>query len=166
MTEPDDPTRPIQPHPREPVMRERVVEDDPERAALRDSIRSLRTALWLVALLAAVALGVAAYALLAEDDEDNGRTPASASRVAAIDDKVDELENRLDERATKGQVENVRKDLDDLEERLGDVSKTAQDSGGDDDAQQAVDDVKGDVQQLEDRVNDLEQQAQDDTTSP
>jgi polyhydroxyalkanoate synthesis regulator phasin len=162
MSGPDDPTRRVPPQePREPHVRERVVEDDPWRAEIADRLRSLRTALVLVGVLAAVALGAAAYALVEAtgEDEGDGRTPASASRVSDLEDEVEQLDERIDDRATKNDVSELRSDLEALDERVGELGEQAQQDGGDDGAQQAVDDLRGDVEELEQRVNDLEQQS-------
>ena len=161
-TGPDDPTRPVPPQqPREPYVRERVVEQDPWREELLDRVNSLRTALVLVGVLAAIALGVAAYALIDANTEDdggtNGRTAASAEKVSDLEQQVEELDSRVDDRATKNQVSELNSDVEDLQDQVRQLSQ--QDSGGgDEEAQQANEQLQKDLQQLEDRVNDLEQQ--------
>ena len=67
------------------------------REEVRDRLRSLKTTVVLLAVLAVVALGVAIWALLSS--QDSGETQgASASRVSALEDQVDELERRRQER--------------------------------------------------------------------
>jgi chromosome segregation ATPase len=135
---------------------------DPEREALRDRVRSLTTALVLTALLATVALGAALYALLQDDDEDtSGRRGASPARVQSLDERVDQLEGRIDDRATKNS-------LNELEQRLGTVEDQAEqagEAGGDaSQLQQSVETLDESVNALEDRVQSLEQSQSGGTT--
>lgn len=154
--DPEPPTRriPPTPPPRGTVSETEYV-TDPYLERLRDRIRSLTTAIVLTALLATAALGVALYALLAEDEEsDGGRRGASPARVANLSDRVDALENRVGDRATKNDVEA-------LEERLAEVQQQAQQAGedGGDTAQlqESIEALDQSVQQLEQRVEELEQ---------
>ena len=151
----EPPTRRIPPQDPPPrgTVRETEYVDDPEREALRDRIRSLTTALVLTALLATAALGVALYTLLADDEEENGRQGASPARVSNVEDRVDELESRIEDRATNGDVEE-------LEERLGAVEEEAEQAaeGGDTtQLQDAIETLDQNVQELGDRVESLEQ---------
>ena len=150
-------------------MRERVVEEDPWRVEVLDRIGSLRTAVVLVGILAAIALGVGAYALIDANNDDesgtNGRTAASAQRVSDLEQEVEELDARVDDRATKNQVSELSSDVEDLQDQVRQLSQQ-QSGGGGDDAQQAVEGVQNDVQELEDRVNDLEQQQSEGGTTP
>lgn len=156
---PDEPTRRLPPQ--EPAGQRETVRDTtyaaPDPALLHeqllDRIRSLQTALALVGVLAAVALGVALWGLLSDDD-DSGRRGAGSQRVSALEDRVAELENRIDDRATKNSVERLDSDVDQLRD---DVEKATADQG-DDETQQAVEDLRGDVQQLGRRVDELSQQ--------
>ena len=156
MSDPTDPTRPVRPvgEPRQPHVRETVAGPDPVREEmLHDSLRSLRTALVLVGVLAVAALGVAVYALIqANDAKDtsNGSNDqaASAARVSALDDRVDQLRADVYDKASKSSVSQLRSDVDQLQQ---DVSKAKTQ-----DPTQEIDQLKQDVDDLNKRVDDLE----------
>ncbi len=162
----EPPTRRIPATPAAPPPGEPVYAVDPEKEELRDRIRSLRTALALTALLATAALGVGLYTLLADDEEERGvdRRGASPARVAALDDRVDELEDRLGDRATK----NALAQLEERQAELEGQVEQAGEAGGDTEAvQQSVEQLSQDVQALEQRVDELAaQQEQEGTTPP
>jgi chromosome segregation ATPase len=159
----EPPTRRIPPAPPPGGVRETEYVVDPEREDLRDRIRSLRTALALTALLAAVALGVGLYALLAEDEDEPGRRGASPARVSALDDRVDELEDRVGDRATKNALARLEQRQEELE---GQVDQ-AREAGGDTEAlQQSIEQLNTDLQALEQRVDDLAAQQDEGTTPP
>ena len=101
---PDRPTQPLRPiHPEPPpVVQERVVAPvaDPNLLLrLEDTIDSLRTWLAILGLIAVVALGVAIYALMREDDGNSSGGSrsglASDRRVSNLDDRVDRLSRQL-----------------------------------------------------------------------
>ena len=149
----EPPTRRIPPDPPRGTVRETEYVADPEREELRDRIRSLRTALVLTALLATAALGLGLYALLADDDEeDTGRRGASPARVSNLDDRVDELENRIDDRATKNSVEQ----LEDRQQELATQLEEAGNTGDAEELQQSVQQLSSDVNALEQRVEEIE----------
>ena len=154
-SDPDPPTRRLPPQ--QPAAQVRESEYaagvSPQEAALRDRLRSLQTALTLVGLLAAVALGVALWTLLSEKEETD-RRGASPERVSRLQERVSALEDRVDDRATKNSVAGLRDDIDSLQADLGDA--TAQDG---DEAQQAVETLQADVDELRAQVDDLVQQA-------
>lgn len=146
--------------PEEPVVREYVAAEPAEHELLR-RLKSLQAALALVGVLAAAALGVALYALLTDEDrtEGDGRRGASPTRVEQLEDRVDELEQDVEERATKSSVSQLRGEQEQLGEQLEQVA-------GDNDgeaATQAVEELGADVQALQERVDELaQQQAQGD----
>lgn len=161
---PDRPTEPLRPtRPAAPVVEERVLATpavDPNVILLRieDAIEGLRTWLVIVGIVALAALGVAVYAL-ATDDEGDGR---GASRTGlASDERVTQLENRIDR--ISRQVQDVRSDagnndtdalggrIDALEKSVETLSGQA--SGGD--ATQAVEQLSGRVDELSKAVDDL-----------
>jgi hypothetical protein len=172
----DPPTRrlpipPREPQPREPLPREPVppreplppVEGRPVAAAsdvqlyaLQEQMRSLRSWLAALAVLSVVALGIAAWALLSSGDDDSGtRTPA------ALRKSVEKLENRVDDRATKGDLDDVKNDIAELKTS---VSQAASQDGGDTTTTQTTEapDVSGLQSSLDDlssRVDALEQAA-------
>jgi outer membrane murein-binding lipoprotein Lpp len=123
---------------------------------------SLRTGLIVVGLLSALALGVALYSLLADDESDgNTRQGASSERVSRLDDRVDRLSR---------QVQGLRSaddGTDDLEERVDSLSQTVdslrnQTGSGDNAAAEATQAVE----QLDQRVDDLSRQIQELRQSP
>ena len=136
---------------------EHVVAEDPLwREQLLDSVRSLRTGLVLVGLLAAAALTLSLFTLLTDEDrtDGDGRRGASAGRVAGIDDRVDRLESEIDDRATKSSVSSLRSAQQELESKVEDASAQAAESDGGTEAAEALQD---DVQALGQRLDDLEQ---------
>jgi DNA repair exonuclease SbcCD ATPase subunit len=119
--------------------------DSTWRAHVIDRLRSLRRALAVVAALAVAALGIALWAVLAEDDDD-GRARARA--VRALEDRVERLEAQVD-RAPSRVVVSVRDEQRSLDERLDELEQ---------DTSEAIDGLRQDVRELEDRVDELRQQ--------
>jgi methyl-accepting chemotaxis protein len=166
---PDRPTQRLQPSPPQAEYEERIVERGAPVtdwggviARLEDAISSLRTGLIVVGLLSALALGVALYSLLADDESDgNTRQGASSERVSRLDDRVDRLSR---------QVQGLRSaddGTDDLEERVDSLSQTVdslrnQTGSGDNAAAEATQAVE----QLDQRVDDLSRQIQELRQSP
>jgi len=159
--DPEPPTRRLDPE-RASTIRETEYVEGPTREELLDRLRSLRTALAIVGVLAIAALGVALYSLLSEDDDGDTRQGASPARVSALEDQVDELDNRVDDRATKNSVDELRADQQDLEEQV----KQAGSSDDSEQLQQSVDQLNDDIQALEQRVDDLAAQQGGATTEP
>jgi len=161
----EPPTRRIDPLPPPTGVHEReVVTEDPgpERAAILDELRSLKTATAIIGVVSILALGAALWALLADNDNDNGRdaTGASNERVSDLEQRVDDLENRIDDRATKDSVSEVKQDVSDLEQKVNRAAQQAGDNSGDEETQQAVEELNQSVQQLDQRVDDVEQAQQ------
>ena len=65
-----------------------------------ERLRSLRTAVALVGVVAVAALALALWALLSEQANDDDRRGASAARVAALSDRVDVLESDVRDAAS------------------------------------------------------------------
>src|SRR4051795_13475969 len=84
------------------------------REQVRDRLRSLTTSVALLAVLAVAALGVAIWALLSNQDS-GGTSGASVSRVAALEDRVDALAAKVDNAASKD-------DLQQLNRRAGELA--------------------------------------------
>ena len=128
---PEDPTRRLTPA-TPPAVERDIAYADPDaavtRAAVLDDLRSLKRWLALATALALAALAVGLYALLAEDEEGDGRG-ASRTSVRQLDNRVDELESRVEDRATKGQVANVREEQQEINDRLDELSEQAADGG-------------------------------------
>jgi DNA repair exonuclease SbcCD ATPase subunit len=168
-TPPDEPTRrlppsdPSLPPAGPPRVREREVyaEDDGTwLEELRDQVRSLRTAVVLLGILAVAALGVAAWALLSDnDDETAGQTPqgASRARVSDLEERVDDLESRTRNAPSNSDLDDLEAEQKSLANR---VAKLESASGQQSDAasQDSVDQIQQDVQALDQRVDDVEQQ--------
>ena len=142
------------------------------REVMRDRIRSLRTAVALLGLLALAALAVAGYALLTQEEEVDAKRGASNQRVSALDDRVDKLESDVDDAPSKGSVSGVRSDQKALSERVDKLEArpkakpqaqpqtdgpSAQDVQ---DVQSSVDDLGRDIEDLNGRVDELEKQAE------
>jgi len=153
--------------PSEPVYE--VDDDRAWHAHVLERLDSLKTWLALVTVLALLALAGAAYALLADDDDDTTRTRSGASTasVSSLEERVDDLESRLDDRATKSSVSDVASDQKATDDRLEALEKAAKDApdpaatpeGGQDTQaiQQSVDDLTTVVEELSKRVDEIEQ---------
>lgn len=160
---PDRPTRRLPPTPA--VEQERVLEvrDPGLLERLEESVRSLRTAVALVGLLAAAALGVAIYALMEADEDSRGG--ASRERVSRLDDRVDRLSRQLQSTrssnrgdAEEGELESLRtrlentasaEDVERLESSLRELQGRADDDPADSAAlEERVDRLARQVEQL------------------
>ena len=145
------------------MAREREVIEDDRVWRLEDQLRTLRAALAVAGVIALVALGLAIYLLSEEDDDEDGRAGASRTQVRALEDRVDRLGSRLDNRAGEGDVDDVAQSQSELAARLDTLEEElAQTGDGGDTAQleQTVIDLSGDVQELSQRVDELEQEQQ------
>ena len=148
---------PPAPEEREPYVRP---EDRPARVS---DLRTLRRWLLVAAVWAAAATAIAVIALIAADDakEDNTKVGRQSARTTAqiadaqrrLDQRLDDLEDRLDELAS---VEDVSK----LSNRLERV-EAANDRTSD-----QLEELNGSIEDLESRVESLEQASPDsaDTT--
>ncbi|WP_022928528.1 hypothetical protein [Patulibacter americanus] len=135
---------------------------DPRLTAIEDRLSSLRTALWAFAAVSIVALGLAFWALLDQGDSDGDTTRTSRSGTSALRDRVSKLEDRIDDRATDGDVQKVSSDLAALSKRVDALPTTApapQDDGDPEVNPEAVTELQGDVQELQQQVRTLEQAA-------
>jgi hypothetical protein len=119
--------------------------DSTWRAHVIDRLRSLTRALAVVRLFGRGRLGIAVWALLAEDDDD-GRARARA--VCALEDRVERLEAEVD-RAPSRVVVSVRHEQRSLDGRLDELEQ---------DTSEAIEGLRQEVRELEDRVDELRQQ--------
>ena len=162
-TDYDPPTRRIPLEPQQPVAAQPgyVQVEPPEHELLR-KVRSLQTGLALVGLLSALALGVALYTLLTDEDRNSGdgRRGASNAEVERLENRVSELQDDIDNRATKTSVSKLRGEQEQLSESV--EQATGDDTGAD--AKAAADQLKTDVQELSERVDKLSQQVQQGST--
>lgn len=158
---PDRPTEPLRPARPAPVVEERVVAApavDPNVILLRleDAIEGLRTWLVIVGIVALAALGVAVYAL-ATDDEGDGRGTGSQTGLAS-DERVSQLENRIDR--ISRQVQDLRSDAgsDDaakLADRIEALERSAPSQGSGAEAGQAVEQLSERVDGLAEDIEEL-----------
>lgn len=179
-SDPDEPTRRLPPtEPAQPIREREVVTSHELEPAwveeVLDRLRSLRTAVGLLAVVAVAALGVALWALLTQEEEGDARRGASAERVSDLEDRVDDLESRTRDAASGDAVDRLRDEQESLEERVGAVEDRAGDpsNGAIDGLQQdvtqlgdAVEEIGGTVEDLEQRVDELERQQAEGGGSP
>jgi outer membrane murein-binding lipoprotein Lpp len=119
---------------------------------LHDRLRSLRTALLLVGLVAGVALGIGIWALLEAQD----REAAGAAEVERLEDQVDQLERDVEQRASDQSVEELRAQQEEL---TGQLERLSEDTAGEELAQ-TVEELSQDVAELDSRVDELEEEQQ------
>ena len=136
-----------------------VVTEEPAgaRAALLDELRSVKRTLALVGVIAIVALGVALWALLEQQDDGGDAQGASNERVSRLEDRVDTLEGDVEDAASDNSVSELRQQQEDLSEQVEQLSE--QSSGSD--AEESVQQLEQQVEELGQRVDDLEQQPDD-----
>ena len=140
------------------------VEDPYRTELLLDQLRSLRTGLAIVGLIAVAALAVAVYAVLTKDEVSDAGAGASAQKVADLDDRVDALEADVKTRATKDQVSQLSDDVKALSDKVAKQSESAasSDNGGtDEQARSSIDKLEQTVQTLSQDVKDLDRRVQD-----
>ena len=94
------------------------------REEVRDRLRSLKTTVVLLAVLAVVALGVAIWALLSSQDSSETQG-ASASRVTALEDQVDELSDDVKNAASKDDLQQLSRREQELADKVDDLDKRA-----------------------------------------
>ena len=166
----EEPTRPLpsatSPPARVGVEREVAapVEDPYRTELLLDQLRSLRTALAIVGVIAVAALAGAVYAVLTKDEVSDAGAGASSQQVADLDDRVDALEADVKTRATKNQVSQLSDDVKALSDKVAKQSESAasRDNGGtDEQARSSIDKLEQSVQTLSQDVKDLDRRVQD-----
>jgi gas vesicle protein len=158
--DPDEPTRRLPPThrpdapPPRAYEREVVVADDDLiwREELVDRLDRLRTAVVLLGVLAVVALGIALWALLTQEEEGGARRGASAEQVRALEERVEELEQDTGRAASRDAVSQLSETVESLDERVGAVEDRVEQEGA---SEQTIEDLQGDVQQLGDAVEQL-----------
>jgi methyl-accepting chemotaxis protein len=169
---PEEPTRPLPPPTparARPVYEREVaapVEDPYRTEIVLSRLRSLRTAVMIVGLIAIAALAVAVYAVLTMEEENDAGGGASRQQVADLDDRVDALEAEVEDRATGDDVNRIADDVQALSDRVDQVAKQARsaastdNSGTDEQARSSIDQLNQSLTDLDERVRDLEVQAQ------
>lgn len=175
--ESDEPTRRLPPtRPAEPLAEREVVTTEPDPVWVHEvlgRLRSLRTWVALIGVIALAALGVGLWALLTQEEDGDARRGASQERVRELEDRVDDLESETDDVASQDAVGRLRDQQQELEERLGAIEDQASDGGGVEDVQadvrelsDAIEQIGQAIEQLDERVGDLEQQQSQDSASP
>lgn len=180
--DPDEPTQRLPPAPPAEPLREREVvtstELDPTwTEEILGRLRSLRTAVAMVGVLAVLALGAGIWALLTQEEEGDARPGASQERVRELEDRVEALESKTEDAASQKAVERLSNQQRQLEERLsaiedqsdGDAIKDVQAdvrqlSDGLEQTGQSIEQAGQSIEQLDQRVDELEQQQ--DSASP
>ncbi|HZB05104.1 MAG TPA: hypothetical protein VE449_00835 [Thermoleophilaceae bacterium] len=169
---PEEPTRPLPPTtpaPAGPVYEREVaapVEDPYRTEILLDRLRSLRTALAMVGVIAIAALAVAVYTVLTMEEESDAGGGASRQQVADLDDRVDALEAEVEAAATKDDVNQLTGDVQALSDRVDQVAQqaraaaTSDNSGTDEQARASIDQLNQSLTDLDARLRELENQAQ------
>jgi uncharacterized protein HemX len=123
---------------------------DPRQQEMQDRLRSLTTAVVLLAVLAVVALGVALWALLSQnEDQNSGQQAASKSSVQSLRDDVDQLSDDVRNAASKQDIQQLADKLDALDSK---VTKTSDDLAETNDT---VRTLRQDVDDLQQRVEAL-----------
>jgi hypothetical protein len=139
-------------------------DDEYRLADLRDEIRSLKTAVVLLGVLGVIALGVAAWALLSNnDDSGTTRSGVSPARVSELERRVSDLASQVRRAPAKSDLAALADRQKALGDRVAAIEKTANDAA----SQQSVDQIQQNLQDLQKRVDEIEQQQQDQSaTSP
>lgn len=139
----------------------------PER--VEDQIRNLKQLCAALGVLALLAAGLAVWALVADDEGEGEGGTVSQSRVARLDDRVDDLEKQVRDSSDESQTQELQKDLDakadkedldTLQSEVQDLRQAVDDADSGDGAQQAVDQLGQRVDQLEQDVEELQNQQQ------
>ena len=153
----DEPTRGLPPT--RPVVGAPTVAHVPDDALWRehihDRLRSLTTAVTLVAIVAVAALGLTVWSLLADPGDD-----ASTEQVQRLRERVEQLEARLTQRPRAEDLVAVRERQQSLDERLGALEDQANEPAEETQAMiEAIESTQQAIAQLEERVAELEQTA-------
>lgn len=170
---PDRPTDRLQPTPppppprapQAPVYEERVVAPaaDPSMILLRleDAVRSLRTGLMVVGVIAVAALGVGIYALMQAGDDAAGGSRsglASDSRVSQLGDRIDRISRQVQGLRAAGAAGGGAADGE-VAGRVAALEKTVQTLADrpSTDPQQAIDQLSGRIDDIAQDVKALQQ---------
>jgi septal ring factor EnvC (AmiA/AmiB activator) len=132
------------------------VEDD--RPATYGELRSTRRWLAVAGVWAVAATALAVFALIEANKEDDAARTRAAGELGrvqrALNDRIDEVESRIDDLPTSD-------DLSKLDNRLKDLEDASDNVGTD------IDRLGNRLDELESRVDDLEQSSQTQTeTTP
>jgi len=149
--------------PREPTI---VAEDPAWRHDLLARLDGLRTGLVIVGLIALLALGLAAWTFLRErDDRTSGRSGPGSAQVEDLREQVDDLDARLENRATTGDLAELQQSEQKLAQRVDDLAGEATDkpapaSSTDAQARDGLSQLDDTVSTLAQSVTDLDERVQ------
>jgi hypothetical protein len=133
--------------------------DDDNRAATLSELRSTRRWLAVAAVWAVAATALAVFALIEANKEDDAARTQAAGELGRVqrglNDRIDDLESRVDELPTSDDLSNLDGRIKDIEEAADAAATNTERLGG------RLDD-------LETRVDELEQasEQQDTETTP
>lgn len=165
---PTEPLRPRQPVVAEPAVAPAAAAVDPGwMARIEDQIRSLKSMMALIGVLALAALGIALYDLLT-DDEGDGRG-ASRERVAQLDERVDRLEGKAGGASEEADVTRLQEglegkaeksDVEDLGTQIEELRAAVEAGGSDDALAEDLATLSEQVEQLAAEVEELRNESQ------
>jgi hypothetical protein len=150
------------------VYRETVVAGDEMvfRAEVLDRLGALRTWLTVVTLVSLVALGIALWTYLDDDDGVSGRDNGVRSgQVAALEQRIDALEARKGQGVSGDDLDALRDENAALSDKVDDLAgqvAAADDAPAateDSEARQGIAALDASVKELDGRVQALEEQA-------
>jgi polyhydroxyalkanoate synthesis regulator phasin len=116
---------------------------------LADRIASLKSWVVMLGILSIAALGVAAYAAVAANDNSSSDTGVTKSQIRELESRISDLEDNSTSDAT---ISQLKSDVSDLSEQ---VNKLQSESSGSDSVSPS------DFQTLQQQVSDLSQQVAD-----
>ena len=131
---------------------------------VEDRIRNLKQLSAILGVIAALALGVALWALL-DDDESGGGQNLNRERVSQLSERVNELEDKAESNDTSEVEQDLRdkadtEDVEQLRNEVEELGARVEESGGGNDTAEAVDQLGQRVDDLEQRIEDLEAEQQ------
>lgn len=167
----DPPTRrlPQDPRPRSPIPpRGSGPDEEQQVAVLGERVRTLGTSLAILAVVAVAALGIAFWALL--DGGDSTPAPSSGDASGTLLQRVQDLEQRVDARATDGDLKKLRAQVETLKTKVDEAAASSSGDGGGSgtttsDQTTQLDDLSSKLDDLTTRVDQLESQTSGGTTS-
>ncbi len=149
---PDRPTEPLRPTRPPPPIDARPVAPaiDPNAILLRleDAVRSLRSGLVIVGVIAFAALALAAYALMSDDTGAARGGGASDASVSRLDDRVDRLSRQLQDVRSGQDDKALAKQVDGLERTVKTLADRPDPSTAVQELTQRIETLEGDVEEL------------------
>jgi TolA-binding protein len=126
--------------------------DDDNRAATLGELRSTRRWLGVAAVWAVAATALAVFALIEANKNDDAAQTQAAGELGrvqrALNDRIDELESRIDELPTSDDVAKLDGRIKDIEDAADGAATDTERLGG------RLDELEGRVDQLEQEVAD------------